>query len=436
MSDTVSVEPSGPLRGELQVPGDKSISHRALICNALAAGEAQISGLLDSADCRSTMACLRQWGVEFEGGQIADDRVVVRSPGQDAFTRAESVLDCGNSGTSIRLLSGVAAGLPFRSEFDGDDSLRQRPMRRVLDPLAQMGAAVSDAETAPYWIDGSAESLRGFRGEIAVASAQVKSCIVFAALRADGPSRIVEPGPSRDHTERILAAMGADIDIDGPAITVRPGAPLQPRDVDVPGDISAAAFWMIAAAMIPGSELRLPNVGVNPRRTGVIDALRSMGAQIELHSQRVMSGEPVADITVRGSRLHPTVIDGDTVVRAVDEIPALAVAAALAGGVTEIRDAAELRVKESDRIAATSTLLRNMGIEVGEWSDGMRIVGGDLRGGSVDSHGDHRLAMTAAIAALAAEQETGPTLIQGASAVDISYPGFWRDLERVRHVLV
>jgi len=433
MTDEFTVHPGGPLRGTLHVPGDKSISHRALICNALAPGEAEIRGLLDSADCRSTMACLRQWGVEFEE---SDDRILVRSPGQDGFQPAGAVLDCGNSGTSIRLLSGVAAGLPFRSSFDGDESLRSRPMRRVLDPLAQMGARVDSAATAPFWVDGSNGQLRGFDGELPVASAQVKSCIVFAALRADEPSSIVEPGPSRDHTERILAAMGAQVEVDGATIRVDPGAPLYPRDVEVPGDISAAAYWMIAAAMIPGSEISLPNVGVNPRRTGVIDALRQMGARIELGNRRDASGEPVADLVVRGGTLHGVLLDDELIVRAVDEIPTLAVAAALAQGVTEIRDAAELRVKESDRIAATASMLRAMGVEVEERPDGMRIVGGQVRGAAVDSHGDHRIAMSAAVAALASEPESGPTTIRRADAVEISYPGFWRDLDRLRHVAV
>ena len=431
MSSDVIVEPSGPLRGELRVPGDKSISHRALICNALAEGEAQITGLLDSADCRSTMACLRQWGVEFEA---TGDRVVVRSPGQDNFRPASGVLDCGNSGTSMRLLSGVAAGLPFRSEFDGDESLRQRPMRRVLEPLASMGAVVDASDTAPFWVDGSDGLPGGFDGEVAVASAQVKSCIIFAALRADQPSRIVEPGPSRDHTERMLSAMGAEIVVNGATIAVRPGATLTPQDVAVPGDVSAAAFWMVAAAMTPDSEIVMPNVGVNPRRTGVIDVLRAMGASIELSNPREMSGEPVADIVVRGSTLHGTLIDGDMIVRALDELPILAVAAAVADGATEIRDAAELRVKESDRIATTSAMLTAMGIEVADWSDGMRIVGGSLRGGSVDSFGDHRLAMAAAVAGLSAGPESGPTRIARASAVDISYPTFWQDLDRLRYV--
>lgn len=433
MASEITVEPGGPLRGELRVPGDKSISHRALICNALARGEAEIRGLLDSADCRSTMACLRQWGVDFDED---GDTVIVRSPGQGEFRPAPDVLDCGNSGTSIRLLSGVAAGLAFRSHFDGDESLRQRPMRRVLDPLASMGASVDSQSTAPYWVDGSAGLSRGFDGEIAVASAQVKSSIVFAALRAEQPSRIVEPGPSRDHTERMLGAMGAHIDIDGPTIRVQPGALLRPRDVEVPADISAAAYWMIAAAMTPGSEVELPAIGVNPRRSGVIDVLNSMGASVELRNRREVSGEPVADIAVRGATLHGTRIDGDLIVTALDELPTLAVAAAVADGVTEIRDAEELRVKESDRIATTKAMLTAMGIEVDDWSDGMRIIGGQLRGATVDSHGDHRLAMSAAVAALASEPESGPTTIRRASAVDISYPTFWRDLDRLRHVPV
>ena len=435
MSSEIIVEPSGPLRGELRVPGDKSISHRALICNALAQGEAQITGLLDSADCRSTTACLRQWGVAFEqSDEETGDRVVIRSPGQDKFRPASGALDCGNSGTSMRLLSGVAAGLPFRSAFDGDESLRQRPMRRVLEPLASMGAVVDVTDTAPFWVDGSGGLPRGFDGEVAVASAQVKSCIIFAALRAAQPSRIVEPGPSRDHTERMLSAMGAEIDVNGATITVQSGATLTPQDVAVPGDVSAAAFWMVAAAITPGSEILMPNVGVNPRRTGVIDVLRSMGASIELSNPREMSGEPVADIVVRGSTLHGTLIDGDMIVRALDELPILAVAAAVADGATEIRDAAELRVKESDRIATTSSMLTAMGIEVADWSDGMRIVGGNLRGGRVDSFGDHRLAMAAAVAGISADPESGPTKIARASAVDISYPTFWQDLDRFRHV--
>ncbi len=437
MSTRRQLRSSGPLRGTLRVPGDKSISHRTLICNALAAGDARISNLLDSADCRSTMACLEQWGVRFEHD---GNELIVRSPGQAAFHEPASVLDCGNSGTSMRLLAGVAAGLPFESRFDGDDSLRRRPMDRVLDPLAQMGAQVDgahDATRAPFVVSGGNGLRSGFEGELAVASAQVKSCIILASLRANRISRVIEPGPTRDHTERMLTAMGAAIEVDGAEITIRPGSALRPQDVDVPGDISAAAFWIIAAAIVPGSKLRLPEVGVNPRRTGVIDVLRQMGAQIELNNLRDVSGEPVADIAVRGSELHGTVIDGDLIVRALDELPALAVAAASADGVTEIRDAAELRVKESDRIATTSALLTGMGgdpelpVRVEERADGMRIVGGRLRGGAVQSFGDHRLAMAAAVASLAAE---GPTELHGAEAVSISYPEFWTHLDQIRNV--
>lgn len=426
--------PAGPLRGELRVPGDKSISHRALICNALAAGEARVSNLLDSADCRSTIVCLEQWGASFE--QVDGD-LIVRSPGQDAFHSAARILNCGNSGTSMRLLAGVAAGLPFASEFDGDQYLRRRPMARVLAPLAAMGARVSGAEAgtrAPFVVDGADGLSSGFQGELAVASAQVKSCIILAALRAEQSSRIVEPGPTRDHTERMLTAMGAEIEVDGAEVTIRPGATLKPRDVEVPGDISAAAFWIIAAAIVPGSELCLPNVGVNPRRTGVLDVLCNMGARIELTNPRDVSGEPVADIVVQASSLRGTVIDGDLIVRALDELPALAVAAACADGITEIRDAAELRVKESDRIASTTALLTDMGndLEAGarveERPDGMRVVGGTLRGAAVQSFGDHRLAMAAAVAGLAAD---GETEIHGAESVGISYPEFWQHLNQI-----
>ena len=433
MPKSIRVEPIGPLRGALRVPGDKSISHRALICNALAAGEARMTNLLDSADCRATIACLAEWGVECEAD---GDVLIVRSPGAGAFRTPAATLDCGNSGTTMRLLAGVAAGLPFVSRFDGDESLRQRPMGRVLQPLSAMGAMTEGADggtRAPFSVGGRPGGLSPFRGELAVASAQVKSAMVFAALAAAGESRIVEPGPSRDHTERMLSAMGAQIAVDGAAISVRPGAQLQPRDVVVPGDISAAAFWIAAAAVVPDSDLRLPAVGVNPRRTGVIDALRAMGARIDLEAERTVGGEPVADLRVRAAPLRGTAIDGDLIVRALDELPVLAVAAACAEGATEIRDAAELRVKESDRIASTAAMLRAFGARVVEWEDGMRIVpqGGldDAGGAVVESVGDHRIAMAAAVGALAA---SGGAEIRGAEAVDISYPRFWDDLERLR----
>ena len=433
--DSLRLTPAGALRGTLTVPGDKSISHRALICNALARGEARVTNLLESADCLSTMACLERWGVQFER---RSDTVIVRSPGVEHFSAPRETLDCGNSGTTMRLLAGIAATLPFRSTLDGDESLRRRPMDRVLQPLAAMGAETSGADGGAHApiSAGGANGLRPFRGRLSVASGQLKSALIFAALGASGESEIEEIGPGRDHTERILRAMGAAIETRGATIHVRPGAPLQPRDVQVPGDISAAAFWIVAAAITPNSDLTLPAVGINPTRAGVIEALQAMGAPITLVNEREVSGEPVADIRVRHAAdapLRGIEASGELVVRALDEWPVIAVAAAIADGPTLIRDAEELRVKESDRIASTAALLRALGAEVEERPDGMRIAGGAaLRGGLVESRGDHRIAMAAAIAALVAE---GETELRGGEAVDISYPEFWRDLERLRNAI-
>lgn len=422
---------TGALRGELAVPGDKSISHRALICNALARGEARVTNLLESADCLSTMACLEHFGVEFERDAAAG-AVIVRSPGLDRFAEPLDMLDCGNSGTTMRLLAGIGATLPFESVLDGDESLRKRPMDRVLEPLAQMGAYTKGREGgryAPIAVATRAGGLFPFRGKLSVASGQLKSALIFAALRAGAESEIEEVGPSRDHTERMLAAMGADVARYGAIINVRPGARLRPRDLQVPGDISAAAFWIVAAAITPDSDLILPAVGINPTRAGVVDALRAMGADITLEHERDVSGEPIADIRVRYAPLRGIEAGGDLVVRALDEWPVIAVAAAVAEGPTVIRDAEELRVKESDRIASTAAMLRALGAEVEERADGLRIAGGaSLRGGVVDSQGDHRIAMAAAVAAGIAE---GETELRGADSAAISYPEFWRDRERL-----
>ena len=430
-TESVRLGRTGALRGELAVPGDKSISHRALICNALARGEARVTNLLESADCLSTMACLEHFGVEFERDTAAG-AVIVRSPGLDRFAAPLDVLDCGNSGTTMRLLAGIGATLPFVSVLDGDESLRKRPMDRVLEPLAQMGAYTKGRDGgryAPIAVATRAGGLFPFRGKLSVASGQLKSALIFAALRAGAESEIEEVGPSRDHTERMLLAMGADIARYGAIINVRPGAPLRPRDLQVPGDISAAAFWIVAAAITPDSDLMLPAVGINPTRAGVVDALRAMGADITLERERDVSGEPVADVRVRYASLRGIEAEGDLVVRALDEWPVIAVASAVAKGPTVIRDAEELRVKESDRIAATAAMLRALGAEVEERADGLRIAGGaSLWGGVVDSRGDHRIAMAAAVAAGVAE---GETELQGADSVAISYPEFWRDRERL-----
>ena len=430
---TQRLRSTGPLRGVLRVPGDKSISHRALICNALAAGVARIDGFLDGDDCLHTIRCLEQLGVQIDrdGATLG-----LRSPGRAGLRTTEARLDCGNSGTTMRLLAGLLAGLDGRSVLDGDASLRRRPMARVLHPLSQMGAGVDgegEAMRAPISVQGSA--LRPFRGRMTVASAQVKSAILLAALAADGPSQIEEIAPTRDHTEIMLGAMGAAIETDGRSVRLDPGAELHPIDVAVPGDPSAAAFWLVAASIVPGSEITLPGVCVNPTRSGAIDVLRAMGADIALANARRSGGEPVADLTVRAAALRGVVIDGDLIPRAIDELPVLAVAAAVADGPTEIRDAAELRLKESDRISATAGLLAAFGALVEERPEGLRIGGGAaLRPGAVDSGGDHRLAMAAAIAALAAPA-AGPAAplsrIDGEDAVAVSYPEFWRHLAQL-----
>ena len=425
----------GPLRGTVRVPGDKSISHRALICNALAEGEARVHGFLDGDDCRRTLAILEQLGagVTRAPGPRGDD-LLVRSPGRAALRPTDAVLDCGNSGTSMRLLAGLLAGLDGRSLLDGDASLRRRPWRACCArwPRWARPSPATGRTCAPRSRSGAARCVP-FDGRMTVPSAQVKSAILLAALAAGGPSAIEEIAPTRDHTEIMLGAMGAAIDIDGRSVRLDPAAPLHPVDVDVPGDPSAAAFWLVTAAITPGSDVTLPGVGVNPTRTGVIDVLRAMGARIDESNPRRAGGEPVADLRVRHGPLRGATIEGDVVPRAIDELPVIAVAAAVADGPSEIRGAEELRVKESDRIATTAGLLRAFGTGVDERPDGLRIHGGaQLRGAQVDAGGDHRLAMAAAVAAMAA----GPpgeavSLLDGAEAVAVSYPGFWADLARL-----
>ena len=431
---TVRLRPAHRLHGSITVPGDKSISHRALILNAMASGNATVDGFLPSADCLSTMTCLRALGVEFNQ---QGNRVQVVSPGRDALRASADPLDCGNSGTSMRLLAGVAAGIDGLTILDGDASLRARPMARVLEPLAAMGAIVdgrAGATLAPISIRGGA--LRPFNDHLAVPSAQVKSAVLLAALAADGPSRIEERAPTRDHTEVMLAAMGAEIERhhagEAHVITIDPGAPLHPVDLTVPADPSGAAYWLVAASLAADAEVHLPGVGVNPTRSGAMDVLITMGATIERRNERTVGGEAVADLTVRSARLRGVTIEGSLIPRAIDELPVLAVAAALADGVTEIRDAQELRVKESDRIASTAAMLRAFGIDVEERPDGMRIVGGGpMHGATVKSYGDHRLAMAAAVGALSA---TGESELDDGDVVGVSYPQFWQDLATITGV--
>lgn len=429
-SDTRAVAHAARLRGEVAVPGDKSISHRALMFNALARGTARVDGFLDSADTRSTIHCLRLLGADIQ--ELPDGGVLVTGGGRGALHEADDVLDCGNSGTSMRLLAGILASLPFVSILTGDASLRTRPMDRICNPLRQMGVRIHGRQggrLAPLVIEGGAIA-GGLTIETPMASAQVKSAILLAGLAADGPTTVRQPAQSRDHTERLLAAMGATLEVDGPRVTLRPPAEdLRAVDVRVPGDISTAAAWMVAGCAHPDAELRLLGVGVNPTRTGLIDILRAMGADLAIEEERTVGGEPVADIVVRSSTLRGTEVSGELVPRAIDELPLVALAASVAEGETVIRDAQELVVKESNRVATTVELLTALGARVEARPDGMVIQGGArLRGASVHSHGDHRLAMLGAVAGLLAE---GETTVRGSADVVVSYPSFWSDLGRL-----
>ena len=427
---TMRVTPPARLRGRIEIPGDKSITHRALMLNAAAEGEARIDRFLDAADTRSTLECMRALGAEIE--QPAEDALIVRGRGRGGLHEASDVLDCGNSGTTIRLLSGLLAGFPFLSVLSGDGSLRGRPMGRIVQPLRTLGARVgarAGGTLPPLVIEGGAIA-GGQRIETPVASAQVKSAILLAGLAAEGATSVAEPSRSRDHSERMLAAMGAHIAVEGATVTLTPPAgDLQAVGVRVPGDISTAAAWIVAATLHPDADVLLSGVGLNPTRAGILEVLREMGADIEELEQRTTGGEPVADLRVRSASLHGVRIGGDVVPRAIDELPLLALAGAVAEGETVIADAAELRVKESDRVATTAAALRALGAEVEERADGLAVGGGArLRGGLVDAAGDHRLAMLGAIGALIAE---GESAIEGADAVGVSYPEFWSDLARI-----
>ena len=427
---TMRVTPPARLRGRIEIPGDKSITHRALMLNAAAEGEARIDRFLDAADTRSTLECMRALGAEIE--QLAEDALIVRGRGRAGLHEASDVLDCGNSGTTIRLLSGLLAGFPFLSVLSGDGSLRGRPMGRIVQPLRTLGARVgarAGGTLPPLVIEGGAIA-GGQRIETPVASAQVKSAILLAGLAAEGATAVAEPSRSRDHSERMLAAMGAHIAVEGATVTLTPPAgDLQAVGVRVPGDISTAAAWIVAATLHPDADVLLSGVGLNPTRAGILDVLREMGADIEELEQRSTGGEPVADLRVRSASLRGVRIGGDVVPRAIDELPLLALAGAVAEGETVIADAAELRVKESDRVATTAAALRALGAEVEERADGLAVGGGArLRGGLVDAAGDHRLAMLGAVGALIAE---GESAIEGADAVGVSYPGFWSDLARI-----
>jgi 3-phosphoshikimate 1-carboxyvinyltransferase len=416
--------PAGRLAGRIRVSGDKSISHRAALIGALAHGDTVIRNFLHAEDCLHTVTCLQALGVDVD---VRCDRVLVR--GRGPLWRAPSaVLDAGNSGTTMRLLAGILAEQPFASEITGDASLRERPMDRVIAPLAQMGArvvALGGGRFPPLRITG--EPLRGINYTLPVASAQVKSAILLAGLLAEGTTTVVEPTPTRDHTERMLGWFGAKITRQDPVVHLTPG-PLSGRRVDIPGDLSSAAFLLAAAAALPGSEVTVDDVGLNPTRAGVLDVLKAMGANITTEQTAEAGGEPVGRVTVRGGVLRGVRVGGALIPRLIDELPVLCVVATAATGDTVITDASELRVKESDRIGAITAGLRALGGEVEERPDGVMIYPHPLRGGRVDAGGDHRMAMAFAVAGLLAQ---GPVVVDGAESIAVSFPEFVEMLRAV-----
>ncbi len=414
------ISPGGALRGRLRVPGDKSISHRAIMLGALADGETHVSGFLEGEDSLATLAAFRAMGVTIQGPEAG--RVRIQGVGREGLRAPAAPLDLGNSGTSMRLLSGLLAGQGFPVTLIGDESLSRRPMRRVTEPLALMGARIetSPGGTAPLHLQ-PVTGLRGIDYALPVASAQVKSCLLLAGLFAQGRTCVTEPAPTRDHTERMLAGFGYPVEQRGARVCLAGGGRLTGCVLDVPADISSAAFFLVGASIAPGSDLTLEHVGMNPTRIGVVNILRAMGADIQVLNPRQAGGEPVADLRVRHAPLHGIRIPEDQVPLAIDEFPALFIAAACATGETLLTGAEELRVKESDRIQVMATGLAALGIDQQPRADGILIRGGTFSGGAIDSQGDHRIAMSFAMAALRA---TGPIDIHDCANVRTSFPGF------------
>jgi 3-phosphoshikimate 1-carboxyvinyltransferase len=416
-----------PLRGEISVPGDKSIGHRAVIFGSIAHGSSRISNLSGGEDNQRTVQAFKDLGVKIS---TQGETLHIEGKGWEGLTAPKHVIDCGNSGTTMRLLSGVLAGRPFTTVLDGDQSLRRRPMQRVIEPLTRMGAHLIGREgtgLAPLEIGGA--KLKGIEYPMPVASAQVKSAILLAGLQAAGMTTLAEPQSSRNHTELMIKGFGGEVALDGRRVSIKGGQTLRGNDVRIPGDISSAAFFLVAAALVPGSQVVGRRIGINPKRDGVIEILRRMGADIELLGVTTEAGEPVADLKVTGGRLKGVEIGAELVARTIDEYPILTIAAALAEGVTVIDGVKELRFKESDRISAMTEGLRRLGVEIEEREDGMTIRGREtLQGNKVRSFGDHRIAMSMAIAGLCAD---GGVEIDDAGCVDISFPAFFDLLDEI-----
>ena len=427
MMDQLIVEKASSLHGRIRVPGDKSISHRTLLLGALAEGDSLVRGFLPSGDCLATLRCIEALGIPVE--EQESHTLTIRGQGLRGLRRPDQPLNCVRSGTTMRLLAGILAGQSFASTLTGDGQLLRRPMGRIADPLRKMGAQISTRDgRGPLTIRGA--TLHGREHALPVASAQVKSAILLAGLYAEGRTVVHQPGPARDHTELMLAAMGADVRTSALTVSLTPRSRgLSPLDLRVPGDFSSASFPLVAALLVANSEVTVERVGVNPTRTGLLDVLSLMGGEIAIDSEPRQGGEPMANVTGEASDLTGIQIGGSTVVRMIDEFPLLAVAATQAKGATVVRDAAELRVKETDRIACIASELSKMGAHIEPHSDGFIIVGPTpLEGTLVDSHGDHRIAMALAVAGLVA---SGETIIDGASCIPDSFPGF---VERMKEI--
>jgi 3-phosphoshikimate 1-carboxyvinyltransferase len=424
----MKVEPAGALVGHVAVPGDKSISHRAVLIGALGEGETRVRGFGRSGDTEATVAAVRALGVDVE--DVSADELVVAGVGLRGLRAPAEPVDCGNAGTLIRLLTGVVAGQPGRFELTGDDSLRSRPMDRVADPLSRMGARIETANGLPPIVVEGSDALQGIDYKLPVASAQVKSAILLAGVNADGTTTVVEPTPTRDHTELMLAAAGARVRRRPSSVSLEPASTLELPEVIVPGDFSAAAPFILAATLLAGSELTIHDLGLNPLRTGFLDVLERMGARLAVYNRRKLGGELVGDLEVRSAELVGTEVTPEEVPRLVDELPLFALAAAFARGESRVRGAGELRVKETDRIETVTIGLRSLGIRIRARDDGFEVRGVPSRpkGGSMDSAGDHRVAMLGAVAGLVSREGVE---VKGAEAVAISFPGFFELLDSV-----